>query len=174
MKIPPCLLLIFAPALLSAAPLSLVAQLPLADLKSFFHGEPAMPPKSPAPKVSATVSTAEGVATDKPAEDFLRALATAIKARDGQSMLPRLADKFEIPNLPDGLKSPAIFAQGIDRTPGPTALVVLAIEARGATRVAKVEVRYAAVAKTKSFTFDADSKLLTSDLFAVKLQTQGE
>lgn len=174
MKIPPCLLLLLAPALLSAASLPLVPQLPLADLKSFFHGEPAMPPKSPAPKVTATVSTADGVAVDKPVEDFLRALAAAIKARDGQRMLPRLSDQFEIPNLPEGLKAPAMFAQGIDRTPGPTALVVLSVESREKLRVAKVEFHYAAIAKTKTFSFDADGKLLTSDLFAVKLQTQGE
>lgn len=172
MRIPAVALLAFAPALLPGAPfLSAVAPLPLADLKSFFHGEQAAPPKAPRPKATAIVSTAAGVPVDPQIVDFLRAFAVAIQAREGKQMLPRLAEGLDLGNLPHGLNAADLFVLGIDRMAGPTSLVIVAVEKKDTTRVAKVELHYPNQTKAKTLNFAADGKLLSTDLFAVKTQT---
>ncbi len=143
-----------------------------ADLKSFFHGEPE-PPKAPPPKTTADVSTADGIAPDKQIEDFFRAFADAVKAREGNRMRPRLSDKYQIADLPEGHQAPDFFVQAVDRTPGPEAIIIRSIEPKGSARVAKVEMHYPDKVKVKTFKFDAEGKLLASDLFTLKRVEHG-
>lgn len=145
----------------------------IADLKSFFHGEPTPQPKLPPPAVTAAVSTIPGVTPDQQVEDFFRAFAEALKAREGNRMMARLADSYTIADLPDDHKASDFFVQGVDRTPGPTAIVIQSIETKGKTREVKAEFRYPAKAKVKTFQFDADGKLLASDLFVLKRVEHG-
>ena len=146
-----------------------------ADLKSFLHGETVAPAtKAPPPKVTAVVSTAAGVAVDGQVEDFLRALAGALRARDGAQMLPRLSDQFTMADLPEGHQAPEFFVMGVNKIPGPTGMVIQSVEARGAARLAKVELRYPNNAKVKTFKFDAAGKLLGSDLFLLKRVHTGD
>jgi hypothetical protein len=158
-------------ATVSATNLSSARQ--TADLKSFFHGEPAQPPKAPPPKTTATVSTAPGVVRDKAIEDFFRAFAAAVKARDGERMRPRLSDKYTIADLPEGHQAPDFFVQAVDRTPGPEAIIILSVEPKGVVRVAKVEIHYPDKIKVKTFKFDAEGRLLASDLFMLKRVEHG-
>jgi len=148
--------------------------LQLADLRSFFHGEPAPPPKAPPPKQLATVSTAPGIASDPQIERFLRALADAIKARDGKPLTAQLADKYAIDDLPAGLKAGNYFAQAIEQIAGPGEMVITAIERQGELRTARVEFRYGSEkTKVKTFQFDAGGKLLRSDFFKLQIQQAG-
>ncbi len=164
MKLPAASALIFAPALGLAFPVESVAAFApaqLADLKTFFHGEPAAPLKAPRPKITATVSTADGVEAD------------AIQLRDGKRMLPRLAADFAMGPMPDGLEAPTAFAQGINRIAGPTTIVVCALEKKNGERTAQVEFRYPSQTRRKIMTFTADGKLQSTDLFTVKIESHG-
>lgn len=172
MKTSLCASLFFVAAACSAVTVP-AAPLLLADLKSFFHGEPAVQPKAPPPAVTATVATAAGVTPDQQVEDFLRAFAAAIKARDGAPMRARLAEGYTVPDLPEGLKAADLFVMGIERTPGPEALTIQSIESKGAVRTAKVEIRYATKTVVKTLRFDASGKLLASDLFKMTVQEHG-
>ena len=154
----------------SAAP----SRLMLADLRSFFHGEPATPPKAPPPKQLATVSIAQGVMSDPQIDAFLRALASAIKARDGTPMLAQLSSQYTIDDLPSDRKPGEFFQQAVERIPGPVEIVIVSIEKRDALRIAKTEFRYGdGNVKPKTFRFDAAAKLVWSDLFALKTQRVG-
>jgi hypothetical protein len=53
-------------------------------------------------------------------ETFLRALADAIKARDGKPMVARLADAYAIDGLEGRAKPADLFVQAVERMPGPT------------------------------------------------------
>ena len=144
------------------------------DWRSLLHGEPAAPPKAPPPKELAQVSLASGMARDAEVEAFLRALADALKARDGRPMVARLSDKYAIDSLPDGSKAPEVFVQAVERIPGPTEIVIQGIERTGGTRVVTTEFRYGtAPAKAKTFRFDATGRLAWSDLFNVSVQRHG-
>ena len=142
------------------------------DLRSFFHGEPAPIPKAPPPKQLAVVSTASGVAVDAQIETFMRAFAAALMAREGKPMLPMLAEKYTIDDIPSGFDPRRLFLQAVDRTPGPTDIVIKSIVVQESTRTAHVEMRYnpEKIAQ-KNFRFDADGKLLWTDL--IRLQVQG-
>ncbi len=144
----------------------------LADLRSFFHGEAPPQPKALPPKRVATVSTAAGVAVDAQIESFLRGFADALMAREAKPLLTRLSSKYSVDNLPSGKQASAVFAQAIEQLPGPTDIVVKSIDRTGDVRSAKVEMRFGADnVKTKLLRFDADGRLLWSDLFALKVQT---
>lgn len=158
-------------AVVSAASLAPARQ--TADLKSFFHGEPVAPPKAPPPKVTATVATAEGVTPDQQVEDFFRAFAAAVKAREGAPMVARLADKYTIADLPEGGKAADFFVMGVERTPGPEAITIQSIELKGAVRTVKAEIRYSTKVAVKTFRFDAAGRLLASDLFTLKRAEHG-
>lgn len=142
------------------------------DLRSFFHGEPAPVPKAPPPKQLAVVYTASGVAVDAQIETFMRTFAAAILAREGKPMLPMLAEKYTIDDIPSGVDARTLFLQAVDRTPGPTDIVIKSIESQKNTRTARVEMRYnpEKIAQ-KNFRFDAEGKLLWTDL--IRLQVQG-
>ena len=146
---------------------------PVADLKSFFHGEPVAQPKAPPPAVTATVAAAAGVAADPQVEDFLRAFAAAIKARDGAPLRARLSEKYSVPDLPEDFKAADVFVMGVERTPGPEAITVQSIELKNGVRTVKVEIRYAAKTAGKTLRFDAAGRLLASDLFKLKLEEHG-
>ena len=169
----------FAAAALQAIPPALEespqpSRLMLADLRSFFHGEPAPPPKAPPPKQLAAISVAPGVTTDPQVEAFLRALANAIKARDGAPMLSQLSSQYSIDDLPSDKKPGDFFLQAVERIPGPAEIVIVSIEKRDATRFVKTEFRYGdGNVKPKSFRLDAATKLVWSDLFALKTQRAG-
>ncbi len=142
-----------------------------ADLRSFFHGEPAAPPKAPPPKQLAVVSSAAGVAADPQIESFFRSLADALKARDSKPALARLSERFSIDDLPDGFKPARLFAQAVETTAGPTEIVIKAVEKQNNIRSAKVELRYeAGKTKEKVFRFDAAGLLLWTDWFQIKVQ----
>ena len=161
------------PALLLLLPVAVPAAAPsarfTADLKSFIHGETVAPAtKAPPPRVTAAVSTAAGVPVDAPVEDFFRALAGALKAREGVRMLPRLAEQFAMADVPEGHQASEFFVMGVNQVPGPTEIVIRSVEAKGVARLAKVEFRYPNATKVKTFKFDAAGKLLGSDLFTLK------
>ncbi len=161
---------IFIPLLFAIG--ALASPMPVsADLRSFFHGEPAAPPKAAPPKQLAAVSTAPGVTADAQIESFLRALADALKAREGEPMLARLSDRFSIDDLPDGIKPGKLFVQAVASTPSPTDIVVRSVEKQGNVRNARVELRFGPdKVKQKTFRFDADGKLLWTDWFQIKVQ----
>jgi hypothetical protein len=142
-----------------------------ADWREWLHPQPASPPKAPPPKQVAAVSAASESARDARVESFLRALADAIKARDGAAMVARLADNYAIDGL-DGRAKPAdLFMQAVERIPGPTEMIVESIERQGNAVTARTEFRYANTeAKKKVFRFDAAGRLVWSDLFAIRTQ----
>ena len=169
------LLLLPAAAATLAAPAAPAPAAPVrrtADLRSFFHGD-APPAKAPPPAATATVATAAGAAVDPQVEGFLRAFADALKARDGDRLRPRLAATFTIPDLPEGLTAPALFVQGVNQTPGPLEIVIQSVEVKGPARVAKATFRYADRTTVKILKFDAEGRLLATDLFKVKVETHG-
>jgi len=141
------------------------------DWGRLIHGAP---PKAPPPKQLATVTTAPEVKPDANVDAFLRAFAAAIKARDAEAVLPRLSERYSIDGIPDGSRAPDVFAQAVEQVPGPSELVVQAIERRGAETNAIVEVRYpTAPPKTRTLRFDAAGRLLWSDLFAIQVNRNG-
>lgn len=89
-----------------------------AGLAEWLHGTPPPRPKAPAPDKAARVGRAAGVAPDAQVEDFLRALAAAIKARDGKPLLPRLAERYTIDELPSGAKASDFLLQAVEQIPG--------------------------------------------------------
>lgn len=146
----------------------------LADLRSFFHGDPPPVPKAPPPKQLAVVSRAPGLEPDPQIDNFLRAVADALKARDGKSLQSRLSDKYAIDNLPVGLKAPDYFAQAIDALPSPTEIIVKLEEKQKGKRRVQVELRYGGESiKLKTFRFDDAGKLLWTDWFQVQVQGYG-
>lgn len=139
------------------------------DWKTWLHGEPPTPPKAAPPASLARVSVADGAPRDPRIEGFLRALAQGIKDRDARALRPLLSPRYTVENVPDGTDAPTLFAQAIDQLPGPLEIVLTGIETRDDVRTAHVEFRYAnGPVKQRALRFDADGRLLASDLFAVR------
>jgi hypothetical protein len=153
-------------ALLAAA---LLAATPsFADWKSFIHGDPPPVVKAPPPKQIAVVASAPGAVPDAQVEGFLRAFADALMARDAAAVLPRLSPRYAIDGMPEGMKASDFMAQAIAKMRGPTEIVVLSVIASGGARTARVEFRYGAEkASLKQLRFDAEGRLLESDLFSL-------
>jgi hypothetical protein len=144
------------------------------DLRSLFHPDPPVPPKAPPPKELARVSFANDAARDPQVETFMRALAEAIKAREGKPMLARLSDRYAIDALPEGSKAPDLFVQAVERIPGPIEIVIQGVDRAGEVRSARTEFRYAAApAKARTFRFDAAGRLVWSDLFVLRVERNG-
>jgi len=161
-------------SLLLAALALATASAARADWRSWLHGEPAPPPKAAAPKQLATVSAISDNARDTQVESFLRALAESIKARDGKPMVARLADAYSIDGLEGHAKPADLFVQAVERVPGPTEIVVEAIERDATTVTARTELRYAASEpKKRAFRFDRAGRLLWSDFFTIKVERNG-
>jgi hypothetical protein len=145
-----------------------------AGLAEWLHGSPPPRPKASPPDKVAVVSRTTGAAADAQVEDFLHALAVAIKSRDGKPMLPRLADRYTIDDLPSGLKASDYFAQAVEQTPGADEIVIRSIAVQSGVRIAQTEFRYPKdLVKSVTFRFDADGRLLASDLFKLKRQGDG-
>ena len=140
-----------------------------AGLKEWIHGTP--PPATPGPPdaTAAAVTFAAGVNADKPVLDFMQALAEALRVHDGAALKPRLSPKFTIEDLPSDLNATDMLMQGITRGKGPKEIIINSVETEGDTRVAKAEFRSAdRPPKVRTFRFDAEGKLLSSDLFQVQ------
>lgn len=145
-----------------------------AGLAEWLHGTPPPRPKAPPPDKLAVVRRATGAAADGQVEDFLHALALSIKARDGKPMLPRLADRYTIDDLPSGFKAADLFVQAMEQTPGPDEIILRSVAVQSGVRIAQTEFRLPkGVVKSVSFRFDADGRLLGSDLFKLKRQEHG-
>ena len=156
----------------AASPLSASRQ--VADLKTFFHGEPPPPAKAPPPKVTAIVTYAPGVTEDLQVDSFMKAFAAALMARAGEPLLPRLSDQYAIADLPEGHKAADLFLQAVGRMPGPKEIVIQAIAKTGEIRTARMEFRYENnTVKSRTLKFDAAGRLLSSDLFTLKFQAHG-
>ncbi len=163
--------LLLATAILVPSPVADAAGWQPADWRSFFHGSSTQP-KSPPPELRAKVSRAEGVSADPVIESFLNELADALMARDGKRLSPRLSAKYAIAGLPGSEDAREVFQQAIERIPGPLEMSVGAVSLeKNGDRLASVEFTYPKeVKKPKRFRFDAEGKLLASDLFAIKVE----
>jgi hypothetical protein len=145
-----------------------------AGLIEWLHGAPPPRPKAPPPAQVARVSHADGLAPDPQVEGFLRALASAVMARDGKPMLPRLADRYTIDDLPSGFKAADLFVQAVEQIPGADEIIVRSITVQGGVRIAQTEFRYPkAVVKSYGFRFNAEGQLLASDLFKLQRRDHG-
>jgi len=167
----PRLLALFAVAVLSAtaSPLPRTTR-QVADLKTFLHGS-QKPEPAAKPAKAPVVSFAEGVAANEMVATFLTGLSAGLKERNGQPLLPRLADKYRIDGLDGEAKPTDMFLMAIEQINSPRDIVVMAVEKDGADTIAKTEFRWANKTTPRVFRFDAAGKLLYSDFFALKLQT---
>jgi hypothetical protein len=148
--------------------LALLATPALADLKSFFHGDPPPFVKAPPPKQLAVVSSAAGMPPDPQVESFMRTFAAALMARDGAMVLPRLSERYAIEGMPDDAKASELMVQAIGKMPGPTQIVIRSVEVSGAVRIAKAEFHYLPErVSVRTFRFDGDGNLLSCDLFSL-------
>jgi hypothetical protein len=148
---------------------ALLASPAFADWKSFIHGEPPPFVKAPPPKQLAAVSTLPGVQPDPQVESFMRVLADAVMAREGSMILPRLSERYAVDGAPGDAKAADFMVQAIGKMPGPERIVIRSVEASGGTRIAKTEFHFGLDnVKVKTFRFDADGKLLESDLFSLR------
>ena len=95
-------------------------------------------------------------------------------ARDGRPMLARLSAQYRIDGVPEDQKASDFFMQAIERIPSPTEIIIKSINAKNGTRTAHVEMRYGAdLVRQKTFHFDAQTKLLASDLFRLAARAHG-
>ena len=134
----------------------------LADLKSFFHGEP------PPPATLAIVSSLPGMTADPQVESFMRTLANALMARDGEMVVPRLSKQYAIDGMPDDAKASDFMIQAVAKLPGPTQIVIRSVEVRGGVKIAKADFHYGPdKVSPKTFRFDASGNLLSCDLFSL-------
>jgi hypothetical protein len=158
----------------AAAADALPAPVNVAQLGRWLHGEPPPHSKAAPPKQLAVVSTAPGVAVDAAVESFLREFAAALKAREGQPLLARLAPQYSIDGLPSGSKPAEVFLQAVDRLPGPERMTVQSVTVDAGQRVAKVEFRFSNErVDVKTLRLDASGRLLHSDLFRVQRAGHG-
>lgn len=160
MHLRPLLPLAFGTAL--ALPLVVFAQHEMPAGAAAMHGAT---PKGPA--VLAEVSLAAGL-KDKGVEAFLRDFAKALQTHDGKPLLPRLAAGYSIEGLPAEWDLKDSFLKAVGMITGPTEMVVTGIKRAGDTKVATVEFRFPTRIASKTFTFDAQDKLLATDLIALK------
>ena len=146
-----------------------------ADLKTWLHGAPPPPPTPGPPDAkAATVAFAPNVSPDKQILEFMQAFAEALRVHDGNTLRPRLSDRYEIEDLPDGHNPIDFFMQAMVKVKAPEEIVITAIEREGEARLAKMEFRSAERGtKERTFRFDPDGKLLSADFFTLKRQHGG-
>ena len=146
-----------------------------ADLKTWLHGAPPPPPTPGPPDAKpATVAFAPNVSPDKQILEFMQAFAEAMRVHDGKSLKPRLSDRYEIEDLPDGHNAVDFFMQAMVKVRAPEEIVIMAIGREGEARVAKMEFRSTERgAKERTFKFDPDGKLISADFFTLKRQHGG-
>ena len=146
-----------------------------ADLKTWLHGAPPPPPTPGPPDAkAATVAFAPNVSSDKQILEFMQAFAEALRVHDGKSLKPRLSDRYEIEDLPEGHKAIDFFMQAMVKVKAPEEIVITAIEREGEARLAKMEFRSTERGtKERTFKFDPNGKLLSADFFTLKRQHGG-
>jgi hypothetical protein len=88
-------------------------------------------------------------------------------------MLPRLAERYAVDDLPGGLKASDFFVQAIEQIPGADEIVIRSIAMQSGVRIAQTDFRFPKEVKSRTFRFDADGRLLASDLFKLKRQGDG-
>jgi len=138
----------------------------LADLKSFFHGSPPLV-KAPPPAALAVVSSLAGTTPDPQVESFMRTLAAAVMARDGELVVPRLSKQYAIEGMPDDAKASDFMVQAIAKMPGPTQIVIRSVEVRDGVRIATTDFHYGPdKVNVRTFRFDRAGNLLSCDLFS--------
>jgi hypothetical protein len=139
------------------------------DLGRMLHGAPAQAPKAAPPAQMAQVGRAPGVAADEAVEAFLRALAVALKARDGQPMRSLLSDHYTVTDTTPGEKSAELFVIAVERIASPEQMVLQQVMQQDGQRIERVELRFSNERdSSKTFRFDAAGKLLASDLFVAR------
>ena len=143
-----------------------------ADLKTWLHGAPPPPPTPGPPDAkAATIAFAANVSPDKQILEFMQVFAEAMRVHDGKSLKPRLSDRYEIEDLPDGHNAIDFFMQAMVKVRAPEEIVITAIEREGEARVVKMEFRSAERGtKERTFKFDPNGKLLSADFFTLKRQ----
>ena len=146
-----------------------------ADLKTWLHGAPPPPPTPGPPDAkAATIAFAPNVSPDKQILEFMQAFAEAMRVHDGYSLKPRLSERYEIEDLPDGHNAIDFFMQAMVKVRAPEEIVIMAIEREGVARLARMEFRSAERGtKERTFKFDPDGKLLSADFFTLKRQHGG-
>ncbi len=149
-------------------PAAVVPPIFLADWKSFFHGDPPPPVKAPPPAALAVVSNLPGTTPDPQVESFMRTLAAAVMARDGELLVPRLSKQYAIEGMPDDGRASDFMVQAIAKMPGPTQIVIRSVEMHGGVRTATTEFHYGPdKVKVRTFRFDGTGSLLSCDLFSL-------
>jgi hypothetical protein len=146
-----------------------------ADLKTWLHGAPPpAPTPGPPDAKAAAVVFAPNVSPDKQILEFMQAFAEAMRIHDGKSLKPRLSDRYEIEDLPDGHNAVDFFLQAMVKVRAPEEIFITAIEREGETRLARMEFRSAERGtKERTFKFDPNGKLLSADFFTLKRQHGG-
>jgi hypothetical protein len=146
-----------------------------ADLKTWLHGAPPPPPTPDPPDAKpATVAFAPNVSPDRQILEFMQAFAEAMRVHDGKSLKPRLSDRYEIEDLPDGHNAVDFFMQAMVKVRAPEEIVITGIEREGEARLARMEFRSAERGtKERTFKFDPNGKLLSADFFTLKRQHGG-
>jgi len=159
------------PTLAVTAGIVLASRPVLADITDWFaalHGAAPRGTKAPPPPTLAVVSTAPGVPADPQVESFLKALAAAVKARDGALLAPRLSTRYAVDGLPPGAKPADAMAQALEQMRGPEQIVVESVAHADGLRTVKARFRYGASPDSiKTLVLDANGDLLASDLFHV-------
>jgi len=146
-----------------------------ADLKTWLHGAPPPPPTPGPPDAKAAIVVfAPNVAPDKQVLEFMQAFAEAMRVHDGKALQPRLSDRYEIEDLPDGHNAIDFFMQAMVKVRAPEEIVLTAIERAGEARLARMEFRSTERGtKERTFKFDPNGKLLSADFFTLKRQHGG-
>ena len=146
-------------------------QLALNSLKEFFHGKPAAPKKALPPKQRAVIAWDSSVARDAGVDTFLNAFADALMTRDASSLEPLVSKQYKVEGLPDGVTPIGVLRQAIEQMPGPTNMQVQSVAVSNSEKVARVEIRYErGEPRLRTIRMDGQGKLLSSDLFSVKVQ----
>ena len=88
------------------------------------------------------------------------------------SPLPTPSQHYAITGLPASQNPRDVFVHAIERIPGPLEMEVRTVSTeRDGSGLATVELRFPkGEAKTKRFRFEADGKLIASDLFAIRVE----
>jgi hypothetical protein len=142
-----------------------------ADLKTWLHGAPPAPTPGPPDAKAAAVSFAPSVPPDKQILDFMNAFAEAMRIHDGKALKPLLSNSYSIEGLPEEHSAADFFMQAMVKVKAPDELVIVSVERQAEMRVVKVEFRSAErPTKERTFTFDANGKLLSADFFSLKRQ----
>jgi len=140
-----------------------------ADWKTMLHGAPAKATPGPPDATAASVSFAPGVSEDAPVKEFMLAFAEALRIHDGTALKPRISEKYNIPDFPEENGAVDFLMQAIVQKKAPNEMIVTEIEAEATGRVAKVEFRSAdRPAQRRTFRFDANGKLLSTDFFTLQ------